>query len=196
MLDALSLRSTTFADFGCGTGRHIRHLLERNAGNIVGVDSSLPMLAQGKRKIPNINVFLLQCGLERSPFRDGSFDFALAALVLSHLADIRPSIREFCRLLKPGGRLIITDLHESFEARGWKRTFNDGASKYAVRNYSHSLDEFHDVFASNGLALEKESLPLLDEPLRPVFEKTGHIEIFEQFKNQPLLIVFQVRKKG
>ncbi|MGB2867330.1 MAG: class I SAM-dependent methyltransferase [Bacteroidota bacterium] len=196
LLDALPLNSSTVADFGCGTGRHFRDLLDRGARNVVGVDYSLPMLLHARDKSLNTNVTLFQSGLEHLPFCNESFHFGLSALVLGHLGDIDASIKEFHRVLKPGGRLILTDLHESFEERGWKRTFTEGGKKFAVRNYPHSMGEYQNAFRSHNFVVEKASQPTIDDTLRPLFERTGHIETFERFRDRPLLIVFQVRKKG
>ena len=195
LLDALRLQSSSIADFGCGTGRHIRHFLDRGARQIIGIDNSLAMLGQAHKKFLTNNVSLVQSDLDHVPFRDGYFDAGLAALVLSHVADIEPAIHEFARLLKPGGRLIITDLHQSFEERGWKRTFMEMGTKFAVRNYPHSVKEYHEAFRSNNFVVEKELEPPIDSALRPVFERTGHVETFERFQGQPLLLVFQVRKE-
>ncbi len=45
------------------------------------------------------------------PFRDGTFDLVLCALMLSHVTDLAPVVAEFARVLGAGGHLLITDFH-------------------------------------------------------------------------------------
>jgi ubiquinone/menaquinone biosynthesis C-methylase UbiE len=104
------------ADIGCGTGFITEGLVEKDL-KIIAVDQSQEMLSEMKRKfsdIEDIDYRLVVADL--LPISDESLDYAFANMYLHHVESPQKAIREMARTLKPGGRLIITDLDEhSFE---------------------------------------------------------------------------------
>lgn len=107
------------ADLGCGTGQ-LTQALAPFAGRVIGVDSSPAMLRSAKARLGGLpNVELRRGELEALPIEDGGLDAAFLVLVLPYLAEPVPVIREVARALKPGGRILITDLmpHERAEYR-------------------------------------------------------------------------------
>ncbi len=100
-------------DLGCGTGELLL-LLASKADHLIGVDSSPNMLKQAKKKTASLNskVDLRLGEMEHLPIRDGKADLAVASMVLHHLVMPSAGIREIRRILKPGGRLLITDFEK------------------------------------------------------------------------------------
>jgi len=96
-------------DLGCGTGRISLHLAQ-NRHFVTSVDYSLEMLKKlllkkAKSKLENIqcingNIFQL-------PFKDNFFDIVVSMHVLMHLPEHEKALKEFIRVLKPGGLLIF-----------------------------------------------------------------------------------------
>jgi ubiquinone/menaquinone biosynthesis C-methylase UbiE len=87
-------------DLGCGTGRYCVLLAERGA-TVVGLDPSLGMLEQAKRKVSTVCCFELHHGtMEKTDFPDERFDLVVSALTLSHLPQLEPTLREAVRVLK------------------------------------------------------------------------------------------------
>ena len=79
------------------------------SGSVTALDFALPMLAAGRPKLPGHAVRPV-CGDNlRLPFPDGSFDAAMVAFGIRNLADIGGGFREFRRVLRPGGRLVILE---------------------------------------------------------------------------------------
>lgn len=81
------------------------------AAEVVGVDFSEPMLAIGRRKAAARG---LDVRLERGdglelPFEDASFDAVTIAYGLRNFADLERGLREFHRVLRPGGRLCVLE---------------------------------------------------------------------------------------
>ncbi len=79
------------------------------SGSVVALDFAFPMLAAGRPKLRGHAVRSV-CGDNlRLPFPDGSFDAAMVAFGIRNLADIGGGFREFRRVLRPGGRLVILE---------------------------------------------------------------------------------------
>jgi ubiquinone/menaquinone biosynthesis C-methylase UbiE len=105
-----------FLDAGCGYGRVAIQILRRNPSlRCAGLDASPVMLTKFNALAQSEGVAdrkTLYCGnLQRLPFDDDQFTFVLSSAVLLHLApkDVQAALDEFARVLKPGGKLILTD---------------------------------------------------------------------------------------
>ena len=107
------------ADLGCGTGEALEALSPAVA-RVIGVDREAAMLERAKSRVAHLeNVALREGGLESLPLGDGEVDALLCMLVLHHVADLKSVFHEFCRVLKPEGRLVLLDMvkHERDEYR-------------------------------------------------------------------------------
>ncbi len=94
-------------DVGCGTGHLMQRLRERGF-EVVGVDGSADMLE--KARITNPDAELRQADVEKLPFENASFDFAICIEVLRYLPANDSCWREMARVLKPGGVCLTTAL--------------------------------------------------------------------------------------
>jgi ubiquinone/menaquinone biosynthesis C-methylase UbiE len=94
-------------DAACGTGRHAAYLASLGH-TVIGVDSSPGMLARAREKVPQ-GVFH-EADLHELPLGDDSVDLVVCAIALIHLADIGGPFREFARVLRPGGHLVVSDM--------------------------------------------------------------------------------------
>ncbi len=98
------------ADVGTGTGFVIQGLAPRVA-RVYGFDESPEMLAVARRNLAGFdNVELRQVRGDRLPLPDGSLDAVFGNMVLHHVPDPLAAITEMVRLLRSGGRLVLTDL--------------------------------------------------------------------------------------
>ena len=102
-------------DVGCGTGTLLLAAAERvgATGGLHGVEPSPEMAARARSKAARRKVPLriVEGSADRLPYADGSFDAVLCTMVLHHLPASRaaPAIREFRRVLRPGGRVVVVD---------------------------------------------------------------------------------------
>jgi ArsR family transcriptional regulator len=107
------------ADLGCGTGQ-LMQLAAPFVKRVIGVDASAPMLRAAKARLGELaNVEVRRGDLEALPIDPGSVDLACLVLVMPYVATPALVIAEAARILKPNGRLLVTDLlpHERAEYR-------------------------------------------------------------------------------
>lgn len=95
-------------DLGCGTGSTVDRLASRRRVRAVGLDFSPALLGEGRQGGSPLS--LVAGRAEQTPFRDHSFDSVFCECVLSLLEDPAAALVEAGRILKPGGRLILTDV--------------------------------------------------------------------------------------
>jgi SAM-dependent methyltransferase len=111
-------------DFGCGAGRLASALAER-AAHVIGIDISEPMLRTAQEVVPpslRDRVSLMASSSPGLPLRAASVDIVYTSLVLQHM----PShlalgyVREFMRVLKPGGYALIQIAEQpDSSVKGW-----------------------------------------------------------------------------
>ena len=96
-------------DAGCGSGPVMAALRDRGA-IVTGFDKSAGMLQLARRLGGDADLQVADL-VGPLPFPDGTFDDVIASLVLHYLEDWGPALTELRRVLKPGGRLIVSVDH-------------------------------------------------------------------------------------
>jgi ubiquinone/menaquinone biosynthesis C-methylase UbiE len=107
-------RDMDLLDFGCGTGLITLHL-QPHVRSLRGADTSAGMLEvlQGKLNEHGItNVSLLLLDPAKEVRIDGRYHLVVSGMTMHHIVDIKTLLREFHRILLPGGRVCIADLDE------------------------------------------------------------------------------------
>jgi ubiquinone/menaquinone biosynthesis C-methylase UbiE len=100
----------TVGDLGCGTAP-VAATLAPAVCRVIAVDSSAAMLNAARRRLQSTpNVELRRGELEDLPIADSELDAATLMLVLPYLPQPEIVLREVARVLKPGGRLVLTDV--------------------------------------------------------------------------------------
>jgi ubiquinone/menaquinone biosynthesis C-methylase UbiE len=98
------------ADVGTGTGFMLAGLLPL-VKKAYGFDASPEMLEVARRNLAGAgNVELRVSEGDSLPLPDGSLDAAFANMYLHHTPDPAAAVAELARVVKPGGRLVLTDL--------------------------------------------------------------------------------------
>lgn len=102
----------TAADFGAGTGFVTEGLLERKV-KVYAVDQSKEMLELLRNKLGDKgDLVCVQGDSGNVPIQDYEMDYVFANMFLHHVEEPLTAIREMYRILKKGGKLVITDLDE------------------------------------------------------------------------------------
>lgn len=100
------------ADLGAGTG-FISEGLLRSGLQVIAVDQSPAMLEEMKEKFQAFDGIDYRVGEAQSlPIADGNVDYVFANMYLHHVEQPPKAIQEMARVLKAGGRMVITDLDE------------------------------------------------------------------------------------
>lgn len=127
-------------DVGCGTGVTVEYLREKLDADAIGIDASAVRVQQGRSRVPDLP--LLEAPSEAMPFPDSSQAAVVAECSLSVMQDLRQVLKEFRRILMPGGKLAVTDLY----IRAWQQVA------------SRATDQF-----SNGIMVQEELIHLLED---------------------------------
>ncbi|GGQ66777.1 class I SAM-dependent methyltransferase [Couchioplanes azureus] len=136
-------------DAGCGTGRNLAAMLAAGA-RPSGVDFSPGMLAVARRRHPGVP--LIEADLEgRLPFGDGEFDAVYCALLAEHLAEPGRAMAEFARVLRPGGRLVLSVFHPVLAATGMSAQFERDGAAYRLVAHPHSVADYEGWITGAGL---------------------------------------------
>jgi len=96
-------------DVACGTGLVALEAAKilGTSSNITCLDPSAGMLAVARTKL---SARFVQGRAEALPFPDDSFDFLTMGYALRHVSDLETAFREYRRVLKPGGKLLILEV--------------------------------------------------------------------------------------
>ncbi len=106
-----------YLDVGCGTGDVSIEILRQAPGStVVGIDPSDKMVGIGRDKVNEADLtgsIALGIGDVRDlDFPDNSFDGAITSFCIRNVTDRRQGLAEICRVVRPGGLLVILELTE------------------------------------------------------------------------------------
>ena len=105
-------RDRIAADIGSGTGFMSEGLI-RLGVRVIAIDQSEAMLEVLRNKFPANGALEVRRGYaDDIPIADDAVDYAFANMYLHHVEKPPHAIREMVRILKPGGKLVVTDLDE------------------------------------------------------------------------------------
>ncbi|UWQ59588.1 methyltransferase domain-containing protein [Leisingera caerulea] len=107
-------------DLGCGNGLLTEELARAvgPAGHVAGLDASPDMLTAARQRLQGRdNTTLTQNDAASLPFEPESFDKAVSVQVFEYITSRRPVLRALHKVLKPGSRLVIGDIH--FDTFAW-----------------------------------------------------------------------------
>lgn len=101
-------------DFGCGKGEIIGAMRKLNSdAKYSGADVSQAAIEYAVKKYPGVDFAKIEDG-GKLPFPDNHFDFIFSSEVIEHIYDTENAFREMSRVLKPGGRMLLTTPYHGF----------------------------------------------------------------------------------
>ncbi|MER5351729.1 class I SAM-dependent methyltransferase [Kitasatospora sp. NPDC002551] len=159
-----TLPTGTALDAACGTGRQTGALVARGHRTI-GVDQSPEMLAKAEERAPQAEFRVGR--LESLPLEDDSVDLAVCSLAMTHLSDLAAGVAELARVVRPGGRIVVSDLHPFVIALQGQCVFVHGSELAFVRNHVHLPGRYLEAFTAAGLRVRACHEPLFNGRLAP-----------------------------
>jgi malonyl-CoA O-methyltransferase len=173
-------------DVGCGTGRWTSRL------GAIGLDASEEMVARAAQK-PGMRGRLAVSDASALPVAGGAADLVLCALTLGHIADPLPAMREFARVLAPGGTLLLSDFHPDAAARGWRRTFRHDGQVYELENHAHTVEQLR--AATGELALADSAEGSIGPEERALFDAAGRPELYDEAFAIPVVLATRWKRR-
>lgn len=108
-------KGISLLDLATGTGDQIIAIMERsqNISGAIGIDLAADMLEIGREKLRpkpyTKKVHLDNASAMEIPFADNTFDCATMSFGIRNVTDVPKCLKEICRVLKPGGRVLILE---------------------------------------------------------------------------------------
>lgn len=171
-----TIRASRVIDVACGTGRWTTRL------NAFGVDRCEEMLRAGSRK-PGMRGRLLLADASALPFASGISDLTLCSFGVGYIQNIEAAVGEMARITRPGGQVVISDLHPAAIAAGWTRSFRTNGTVYEMEYRPTAVDEARHEAQRYGLKLMQHHDACFGEPERHIFDAAG--KSLEDFGGTP-----------
>lgn len=133
-------------DAGCGEG-YLSRLLAQDGAQVVGVDACADLVESARELAResglDINYYLHS--VNDLPIPDDHFDVVVCNHLINDLHDVSGPFREFTRVIREGGRLVILMLHPCFYGAGAERSVMRG--HYTPDEYFHvrTVEQHFDV---------------------------------------------------
>lgn len=183
-------------DAACGTGRHSAYLSSRGF-EVIGVDSNRTMLALAESKVPAGDFRLGD--LTALPVDDGAVDVVVCSLALTHVEPLGPVIAEFARVTRPGGLVILSDMHPTAVTFGGAAVFPADSRRFElhfVRNLLHPVGDYLRAAAAAGLVVRECREPVVPESAittNPAYTVVP-AAVRQAFEGLPFLLVWSLAR--
>lgn len=138
-------------EIGCGTGKNTAFLV-RVGDQVHALDFSEGMIAKAREKVKADNARFSVADLTQPwPAEDQAYDLIVCNLVLEHIEDLSFVFSEARRVLLPGGKFLVNELHPFRQYEGKKARFETSEGAIEVPAFVHHISEFWNGASNTGL---------------------------------------------
>jgi len=177
-------------DVACGTGRWAAWFAARGA-RVWGLDFCAEMLMKSAPALRGRAALGCAGAL---PFGSGAADLAICSFAAGYFPHLDPAVREMARITRPGGHVLVSDMHPDAVAAGWTRSFRSRGRTYRLEHFAHSVECMRGSLARAGLKLDIEIHGHFGESERHIFDEAGRAECFDQVCAIPAVWIGICRK--
>ncbi|TDC91289.1 methyltransferase domain-containing protein [Saccharopolyspora aridisoli] len=145
-------------DVGCGIGGPALRTARRTGARVTGITVSESQIEQAKALAQDADLagrldFRLADALNM-PFRDGSFDAVFALESMMHMPDRPQVLGEIARVLRPGGRVVLTDFFERAPIPEVHRPFVDLLRESSLLS-TVRVEDYPSMLRGSGMLFEE-----------------------------------------
>ena len=111
----------------------------------------------------------------------------LCSLALGYFEDLDRAFGEFARVVRAGGRVVVSDLHPARTEEGSTRSFSAGGVVYDVRFFRYSVADMLRAARRAGLQLQCQRDVCFGPPEEDLAQQAGHIDFFLRNRHIPAI---------
>ena len=193
IMKEVDVKNKIIADIGCGTGRHWKEISDREPQKLIGFDVSEGMLKKLKQKFPQSETHHL-INDKLQDLKNESCNIIVSTLAIAHIEHSENALKEWNRVLKAGGDMIITDYHPTALGRGARRTFSYHDKTITVKNYVHPIIKLKEIARQLHLEVFRFVEKSIDESAKPYYEKQNALPVYEAWKGTPIIYGIHLKK--
>lgn len=189
------IRGLAALDVGCGTGRWLTRLARGGAERLTGIDPEPAMLECASRKLAGNAELLLGHGTAL-PVASGSADVVLACFVLSYIENLHAFARELRRVIRPNGKVFLSDVHPDTMLRcAWRRNFRTRNGTVRLYTYTYPLETVVSTFEAEGFTVRCLLEPPFGEAERQVMRDAGKSREMEAVEDLAPVYILQLEHR-
>jgi len=179
-------------DVGCGTGRWLTRLAGEGVQRLTGIDPEPGMLERASKKLAGTAELLLGHGTAL-PVGGGSADVVFACFVLSYIEDLHTFARELRRVIRPNGKIFISDVHPDTMLRcAWRRSFRNKDGSVRLNTYTYPLETVVSTFEVAGFTVRCLLEPPFGEAERQIMRDAGKSRELEAVEDLAPIYILQL----
>ncbi|MFJ7175239.1 3'-O-demethyl-staurosporine methyltransferase StaMB [Streptomyces massasporeus] len=169
-------------DLGCGVGGPGLRVVARTGARVTGISISEEQIRTANRLAAEAEVAdraVFQHGdAMKLPFADASFDAVMALESICHMPDRQQVFTEVCRVLRPGGRIVLTDI---FERHPRKALRHPGIDKFCrdLMSTTADIDDYVALLHRSGLRL-REIVDVTEQTTLRLADEIGRLAAVEE----------------
>ncbi len=197
-------------DLGCGAGRLARHLAERGAAEVIGVDLSERMLEVARAECRHSRLTFQRASMEGAAFPPERFDLVVSSFAFHYVRDYHGLVRRIAGWLSPGGILVFSNEHPVYLSRaaadGWVRYADGTPRHWALDRYGEEglreeswiadgVQKYHRMVSTllNGLIEARLAIERVLEPM-PDEETLKRRPDWARESKRPFCLLIRARK--
>lgn len=166
-------------DLGCGFGWHCQYAIEHGAKSVVGIDLSVKMLEEAKKRNDSSAIEYKCVAVEDFDYPPDTFDVVISSLTFHYLESFGRVCRDVHRCLTKGGTFVFSVEHPVFTAYGsqdWYYDENGTPLHWPVDRYFSEGKRNANFLGEEVVKFHKTLTTYVNELIKAGFEITGLVE--------------------